>query len=360
MSPATITTIAVEDLRAAVRAVSVAVAKPNTPIDVLRGLRFTPGRVAATNMEITALVDVEGLDIDCLVPAAAVRTALDSFGTSGQVEISIDGELHLTCGRVGASLPLMVAADYPELPKPFSGNELILPAEAVGQLLDVAAVASTDFDRPGITGLVLTWGEDGALTASATDSYRLYRWRGTAQAAGGGEVLFAPAALRAMPKGSEVTIAADGWGVTLRSQGLTVIARLIDARPIDADTMFPSKATATVRFTDESAAAVAGAAHAFRSGGLTKVSPIRMSFTEGSSDAEIQVRGDSMCTDVTAELAEPFESGAMEIGANPQFLADALEYAGPEVAFITPIRPMVFRRADEGREALLMPIRLNT
>lgn len=92
---------------------------------------------------------------------------------SGAVTVDVDDEqARITAGRSDFSLRVAPADEYPKLTVP-EGDPVQVPgAELARALHQVCPAASTDDNRPIITGVLLS-AEDEGLRLVATDSYRL-------------------------------------------------------------------------------------------------------------------------------------------------------------------------------------------
>lgn len=92
---------------------------------------------------------------------------------SGAVAVEVDDEqARITAGRSDFSLRVAPADEYPKLTVP-EGDPVQVPgAELARALHQVTPAASTDDNRPIITGVLLS-AEEGGLRLVATDSYRL-------------------------------------------------------------------------------------------------------------------------------------------------------------------------------------------
>jgi DNA polymerase-3 subunit beta len=82
------------------------------------------------------------------------------------------GEARITADRAEFSLRVTAAEEYPKLPATDAEPVQLDAAELAGALRQVTPAASTDDNRPIITGVLLA-AEDDGLRLVATDSYRL-------------------------------------------------------------------------------------------------------------------------------------------------------------------------------------------
>jgi DNA polymerase-3 subunit beta len=92
------------------------------------------------------------------------------------VDVDVDGDtLHLTCGSARFALRLLPSDDFPLLPEPDPGaaTAVVKAEEFARTVARVARAASVDDNRPAWARGVLLESTPTALTATATDSYRL-------------------------------------------------------------------------------------------------------------------------------------------------------------------------------------------
>ncbi len=146
------------------------------------------------------------------------------------------------------------------------------PAATFAELATVGAVASTDQDRPALTCVHFAT-RDGALTAEATDSYRLARVTSTVDAPDGFSVLV-PA--KWLAKALRTVAPARYRGpVTLRTDGATVALESLEGSASTAvgagqwpnvDRLIPAESTYTAELGAFTGAYLAGLGEVLRGG----------------------------------------------------------------------------------------------
>lgn len=335
----------------------------NSTISVLNGIRITPTHLAVTNMEVSATVPLSGLDLDVLVNAAALRSAVEGFDPKANLIVGTEGgTLFLRAGRSEADLPLMEPADYPVLPEPVE-VAVTLDADTFEELRHVAKMASEDTTRPVLMGVRIRWDESGLASFCATDSYRLAVWNGQLEGHGtAGDVLIPTSAVLGLPKGDGLDIGArpDGTHVTLYRGAARMVVRSIDGQHPDPDHLIPTEFV-QARFAEDAVAEVARVVQTVGGG-----KPLRITLEPGSVEVLVEAADDSMRRRSTVTLTEPWAgSEPLTIGANPGFFVAMLGYGRGAFATIAhdgvskpALRPMGFE--DGPRRGLLMPIRIDS
>ena len=153
-------------------------------LQVLSGVRMELAGdtlvVTGSDLELTVTVElsVAGLaDGVAVVPSRLINDIVKALGP-GAVELETgDDEARISSGRSSFSLKTHPADEFPRV-APVEGDEVRFDAESlVGALKQVLPAASSDDNRPILTGVLLaaTDPTDGAegLKLVATDSYRL-------------------------------------------------------------------------------------------------------------------------------------------------------------------------------------------
>ncbi len=138
----------------------------------LAGDRLT---ITGSDLELTVTVelDVAGLaDGVAVVPSRLVNEIVKAL-EPGAVELETgDDEARIASGRSEFSLKTLPADEFPRV-SPVEGDEVRFDADAlVSALRQVLPAASSDDNRPILTGVLLAAGDNG-LRLVATDSYRL-------------------------------------------------------------------------------------------------------------------------------------------------------------------------------------------
>lgn len=120
----------------------------------------------------TARVEVDG---GCTVPAKRFSDLVATLPPE-QVRLALeDHRLLLDCGSVRATFPTIAAEEYPVMAE--GGGEIEVEGAALRAALDhVTFAASTDAERPVLTGVLMEF-DDDELYLAAADGFRLARTR---------------------------------------------------------------------------------------------------------------------------------------------------------------------------------------
>ncbi|MEO5724491.1 MAG: DNA polymerase III subunit beta [Ilumatobacteraceae bacterium] len=148
-------------------------------LPVLQGVRLElvgdTLTVTGTDLDLTIQLSLGvGGESDggVVLPARLAVEIVRSMGP-GKVEVSVGADdVSISGGRSQFSVRPLSFDDYPKLPAPAS-ESVTLPAAEFGEALrQVVRAASTDDNRPILTGVLLAAESEG-LRMVATDSYRL-------------------------------------------------------------------------------------------------------------------------------------------------------------------------------------------
>lgn len=296
----------------------------------------------------------------------------------GEIALDVDGDKLKCANSAGKKITLRTLNQDPwEDWVEQVGQELVIESQAGAlrtAILKANKFRSRDETRPLLTGIRL----DKGLLVS-TDSYRLEMIK-CPGATGEHEVTFdgrfLGLAAANMPKGIELVSVYTGAVFSTVTYGnMAWLSRNIDGQYPNWKQLMPEEG----KFNGAITAPVAELLEGAKLGKdfLAKNSPIRIkvekngrerAFLHGSSPDgprfEQEITGavvtiDRNAMDKNAIIgAEPFE-----LGANPDFMTEALASLGCETArirFITPLRPFLIENPDHDDEKhLLMPIRLN-
>lgn len=146
---------------------------------VLSGLRLTLAgdrlQVTGTDRELWIELDVSvggERDGGTVVPAKLTSDIVRAL-PSGAVTVDHSADdVAISAGRSNFSVRALTYDDFPQLTRPAAG-EVTLDAATFGEALrQVVRAASTDENRPSLTGVLMA-AENGGLRLVATDSYRL-------------------------------------------------------------------------------------------------------------------------------------------------------------------------------------------
>jgi len=272
----------------------------------------------------------------------------------------------IRCGRATFGVRGMPVDDFPTFhdadPDAPRG---VLKAEAFGRLVSqVARAASTDEARPFLTGVRLE-ASAGALTAAATDSYRLAIRRVTWDEGADSDALVPARALTeagraATDAGGEVTIVFEAGRVSFLLGDRRLTTRLVEGSFPNYRQLVPdaheTRAVADRLALIESLQRVAVVAL-----GQTNT-PITLAFGEGTIDL---AAGNQEVGDATEALPAEVTGEPLTIAFNPGYLLSGLEAVTTEEVEIDlrdGLKPAVIR--PRGGEApaddflyLIMPVR---
>lgn len=205
-------------------------------------------RVAATNLEIGVETALPGKIIKTgavTIPAKIVHSLLQALEDDSVTIEEKDAVVTIKTDSSTFSVQGMGSADFPQLPKVKKENEFVVPAHILKSTLSsvVSSVSLSDF-KPELSG-VFCKRDLHALTAAATDSFRLAE-KTVPLASSGNMFSFilpgrtAQELIRSLPEdGSDVTVR-EGEHQILFSFGDTVIvSRLVDGAYPDYTAIIP-------------------------------------------------------------------------------------------------------------------------
>ena len=365
-----------EALSAAGRAVANRGALP-----VLSGVRMELAgdqlTLTGSDLELTVSVriTVSGLaDGVAVVPSRLVNDIVRAL-EPGAVELeTTDDAARIASGRSEFSLKPLPAEEFPRV-APVEGDEVRFDAEAlVGALRQVLPAASTDDNRPILTGVLLAAakpdeGVEG-LRLVATDSYRLavVDLPGVSVLSSGKSVLVPSRALselsKALGDGGEITLrlgerdasfASSGPGGDGGTGGIILTTRLIEGEYPNYQGLIPSNQPNLLTVNREALI------EALRRVKLLArdATPVRLQM---SSDG-LELR--AVTQDVgegTESLDAQYQGEELTVAFNPDYLLAGIEAAGGDevsLATIDSLKPAVVRDpTTEDFLYLLMPVRV--
>lgn len=373
-------TIARDDLRALITAVSPAVMKKTT-LPALNHILLTAspaGLVAsATNLDMyaRAMAPVrEVTDGAALVPADLMRAIAGKL-PRGDARLKLNGTgTHITAGRSKMKVATLPATEFPAFPEVSFADCWTVPAALLWEMIDATAFAASDEETRPILNGVLVHVVGSEMRMNATDGHRLAMAAapapdGAAAFVGDG-VIVHPSVLRmakAMLSGAEVVEVArgDNW-IAFRAGESVVTGRLIEGPYPDYDRVIPKDNDKTLVVEGATFAAslerVAVVAAAHLKEGYRRVrltlgpgEPARLSTT--SKDAGVN-EGDD-------EVPCEYAGDPLAIELNIAYALDSLIRLpdGPvRWTFSTPTRAVVLTPEDAGGGPrilhLIMPLRI--
>lgn len=328
----------------------------------LAGDRLT---LTGSDLELTVSVQitVAGLaDGVAVIPSRLINDIVKAL-EPGAVEIETTEETaRIASGRSEFALKPLPADEFPRV-APVEGDEVRFDAEAlVGALRQVLPAASSDDNRPILTGVLLA-AEDEGLRLVATDSYRLAvcDLPGVSVLSSGKQVLVPSRALaelsKALGAGGQITLRLGERDASFASDsgGIVLTTRLIEGDYPNYQGLIPSNQPNLLTVSRESLV------EALRRVKLLArdATPVRLVM---SSDG-LELRA------VTQDVGEGLESldanyqgEDLTVAFNPDYLLAGIEAAGgDEVTLATSdsLKPAVVR--DPGTNEylyLLMPVRV--
>lgn len=323
-----------------------------------------------------------------VLDAASFKNVLDIFKESKSVKLALKENLivEVTDGKTTYDMRALPTEDFPKQPE-LTGRIVDLTiddavlAEAMGYVLPVAAKDET---RPTLCAVAVAV-VNGWVNLVATDSYRLHlehiepmfktslpdgnypisRWAlasmskmfGKNPGAWSFEFSVTEPGISGPLSGPHVRITAQG-------AHFQVYARVIDGQYVNYRQLFPDLVDGV--YVESDGDALRKAVEPVKKLLKNTNCPMRLSFSPETGTVNMEVAGEqqdvgSIKNEVQVKtFRENPTLTEFAIGVNPDFFADAIKGA-EEVSmyFLTPLRPLQVWPGFPGRQALLMPIRLN-
>jgi len=326
--------------------------------------RATDLEVAA---EITIPVQIERPGT-VLLPGRLLAQLVARFPDQPvQIDASAD-RVEITCGRASFRVRAMQAEDFPTLAGPADDAPRgVIKADAFARLVSqVARAASNDEGRPVLTGVSLD-AADGALTAAATDSYRLavrsLRWEDAVE----GSALVPSRSLQEAAKaatevGGAVTVVLEDGQVSFLFGGRRLTTKLIEGSFPNFRALLPDAFETSV--VVERAALVEALQRVSIVAMGQANTPVTLTFEDGQVDLQAtnQETGDA-----AEALPAEVEGPGLSIAFNPTFLLAGLEATGTErirIELRDGLKPAVLKPHTDDEQVddltyLLMPMRVS-
>src|SRR4051794_39067907 len=350
------------------------VASTRSAVQALSGVQLQAAQdgaeLRATDMEVGLRVPLgEGTvarDGTVVLPARLLLDVVRALPERVTLEHRpSDQDVEVVSGSATFHIRTLRADDFPPFPEAAGDAVVSVPAGAfVDTVTRVQRSASRDETRPILTGILVTAsGQD--LRMVATDSYRLSvketrlesALDGSFQANVPARALAELARIVSQHEGAgELRVSVGANQVVFEVAGATLSSRLIDGQFPNYNQLLPDGYEHELRLD------VAELVGVVRRVSLLaqKNAPLRLSFKEGELTVSAQTPD---IGEARESLPVAFGGEPLEIGFNPQFLADGLESVeSGEVLLklISPLRPGLIEAADaSGFLYLIMPIRLN-
>jgi DNA polymerase-3 subunit beta len=315
------------------------------------------------DLTITVGADVSGdTDGATVLPAKLASDVVRALpGGAVTVEVG-DEDARITADRAEFSLRVTAADEYPKLPPTDAEPVQLEAGEFAKALRQVTPAASTDDNRPIITGVLLT-AEEGGLRLVATDSYRLAvrDLAGLSGTLGGRSSVLVPS--RALREVERLLSGADSITLRLgeREAAFEVGTTRVTTRLIDGE--FPNyRGLIPASYPNRLVVGREPLLDAIRRVRLLArdATPVRLVMSADGLEllAVTQDVGQAHET-----LDAKFEGTELTVAFNPQYLAEGVDVTpGDEVVLetIDALKPAVLR-STETQEFLylLMPVRVS-
>jgi DNA polymerase III subunit beta len=359
-------------------------ARPGLPM--LSGIRLDASdeglAIEATDLELTARRIVPA-DVSIDVPGSAVAPAkamVKALAAIAEPRIELESEtteaqadLQIRAGTRTVRLHGWAAEDWPAVPGCVEG-EVIASIETppLCDAIERAALcASRDESRPVLTCVALCFNQDRSdLEVVATDSYRLGACRIPAASVvrpPTAPVLLPSRAVRLVAKRLRTTddtariVVVHGGGhesperVQFIVPGADWTVRAFDGEFPNWRQVVPESVGGMFEFEADELSSALRAAASIRS---RVGAPIRLSLDRTCSLALAEAGLGEMRQELAQASFTPDGAGALEVGLNPDYLADAMRFCGAERGRMwvrDALKPVLFEGRD--RRYVLMPVR---
>jgi DNA polymerase-3 subunit beta len=326
----------------------------------LRGEELT---ATGTDLDLTIAVrtTVSGLSDGTVVANGRLVTDIVRALDPGAVTLEGgDDDLRITSGRSQFSVRTHPVGDFPRFPGP-SGETMTLPVAGLGEALrQVVRAASSEGERPILTGVLMA-AEEGGLRLVATDSYRLaVRDLAGAGVLGAGQRVLVPsralAELGRLLAGEDVVFRLGRHDATFTTGSVSLTTRLIEGEFPDYRRLIPD--TYPNRLTVGRDALLEGVRRV-KLLARDPLTPVRIALRpDGIELSVITPDWGTGSEDVDAK----YEGAEITVAFNPAYLIDGVEaIAGDEVVLSTvdALKPATLRPTDaDDYLYLLMPVRV--
>ena len=341
-------------------------------LPVLSGVRMELAgdqlTLTGSDLELTVSVriTVSGLaDGVAVVPSRLLSDIVRAL-EPGAVELeTTDDAARIASGRSEFSLKPLPADEFPRVAA-VEGDEVRFDAQAlVGALRQVLPAASTDDNRPILTGVLLAAADPSAgaegLRLVATDSYRLavVDLPGVSVLSSGKSVLVPSRALselsKALGDGGEITLRLGERDASFAAEGTTITTRLIEGDYPNYQGLIPNNQPNMLTVNRDALI------EALRRVKLLArdATPVRLQMSRDG----LELRA---VTQDVGEGSESLDAGYdgedLTVAFNPDYLLAGIEAAGGDevsLATIDSLKPAVVRNpTTDDFLYLLMPVRV--
>ncbi len=340
-------------------------------LSVIEGILCRAGNgltLTGYNMEtaISHQIDAEVTEAgQCILPARLFGDIVRRL-PEGPVTVTVDEQFRVSikAGYAAFSISAESAEDYPELPDVNSGKSILIPQNALKELISGTIFAvSENQGRPIHTGVKFEVTDD-SISAIAVDGFRLARRTWHPESATGRELSFV------VPSGSlkeveKILVDTDeDAAFTLGPKHIlyqvgqtTLVSRLLEGDFLDWRRVVPTDCP--IKLT----AHVADLASSIERVGLIVSekykSPVRCVF----SDNVLQLRTNNTIGEAQDRCAIAGDGKELEIGFNVRYLADALRVIPSEEVMLeltNGLSPIVLTPAEDKYDFsyMILPVRI--
>ena len=287
----------------------------------------------------------------------SVSTTVDFNGnavtiTSGDAQFQISG---------------IPAIEFPNLPDVGDVIPVQIPKSKLKDMLHqtLFSINEANVVRPIYTGAQLKL-SSGLLQVAGTDGYRLAICKEAIDYSGGPVDCVVPKAalmeierLLSDSEDDAITLSIGARHAVFTVEGYQVFTRLLDGEFMDAGRMIPQNYTTSVKVDAKALADSVERVSVVVNGRFR--TPVACNFKHNGGTIHLQCATQLGKAEDTVHTAD-FQGGDVEIGFNPQYLADALLHSDcdeVQLQLTDPLRPLVVRPDDGDSFAfLVLPVRL--
>lgn len=371
-----------EFLPAIAAADSIIEARNTIPILSHARLVFGEKSVSVTgtdlDMELHTSADCNNVEtsFECAAPAKRLHEVIKRFSKNQDISISSDGQqISLSSGKSLVNLPILLAADFPDLPQDDNYTNVSVKAAALEQLFKLCQFAiSTEETRYYLNGIYFHLSEhegQSCLTAVATDGHRLAKVVLNTPIEG---LISMPAViiprktvltiLKALPaiakKGDDIEISLSDKKIRFELDGNMITSKLIDGNYPDYERVIPKdNCKIWTLETSETLAAIDRVSCV----STVKGRAIKMGFSAGKLTMSINSPDEGSAED-EVKAVEQSKVDPVVMGFNGAYFANLLSQLTEtfNIELEDPGSPAVFRNlGDEGEDItsvfVLMPMR---
>lgn len=375
--------IASKELVEAIKGVEAAVAK-RSYVPILTGIRLQASAAGlsleATDLELTIELLTQAQTAEdgvMVVPAKQlIHAAKAMVGPNVTIQDDAGGlpGLSLNCGRKTITIESFSVEDWPQAPSAANLREVATVdsndlAEALGK---VTTCASNDEGRPVLTGVQFVFdSETRSAELVATDSYRLGIATVALQSVGQISQDRPLASARSLKALSRKLTGFRGRVAILANTGDTELMclafefgtarwtmRQIEGAFPDWHRIVPDESKGgSLEFDPKELSAAVADAAGLRS---DKSIPVRVGLGTTCNLRMIDGNVGRLNQELGSATYSPNGTGPMEIGFNPSFLKDAIDFVGTKSVYLRvtdPCKPALFLGSPT-RKVVVMPVRL--